>query len=75
MYQATDVVTTEAEIRSVISGQFSSQQGKIVDHSQDANCVECFQIDAGSGAEKYRFLKGLRKIKRIEQHFFCLFHR
>lgn len=50
MSQATDVVTTEAEIRSVISGQFSSQQGKIVDHSQDANCVECFQIDAGSAA-------------------------
>ncbi|MGI9357455.1 MAG: MSMEG_1061 family FMN-dependent PPOX-type flavoprotein [Rhizobiaceae bacterium] len=32
MYQPTDVVTSEAEIRSVISGQFSSQQGKIVDH-------------------------------------------
>lgn len=32
MYQPTDVVTTEAEIRSVISDQFSSQEEKIVDH-------------------------------------------
>ena len=32
MYQPTDVVTTEAEIRSVISEQFSSQEEKIVDH-------------------------------------------
>ncbi|SDZ98133.1 MSMEG_1061 family FMN-dependent PPOX-type flavoprotein [Rubrimonas cliftonensis] len=32
MFQPTDVVTSEAEIRSVISGQFPSQQGKIVDH-------------------------------------------
>ncbi len=32
MYQPTDVVTTEAQIRSVIPEKFASQQGKIVDH-------------------------------------------
>jgi len=32
MYQPTDVVRSEAEIRSVIPGRYSSQQGKVVDH-------------------------------------------
>lgn len=32
MYQPTDLIRTEAEIRSVIPDQYSSQQGKIIDH-------------------------------------------
>jgi hypothetical protein len=32
MYQPTDVVRSEAEIRSVIPQQYSSQQGKIIDY-------------------------------------------
>ena len=32
MYQPTDPVTTEAEIRSVIAGRFESQEAKVIDH-------------------------------------------
>lgn len=32
MYEPTDVVTSEAEVRAVIPGTFESQQGKILDH-------------------------------------------
>lgn len=32
MYPAKEIVTTEAEIRAVIQGEFESQVGKIIDH-------------------------------------------
>ncbi len=32
MYEATDVVTSEAQIREVIPGEFESQTGKFLDH-------------------------------------------
>lgn len=32
MYEATDVLTTEEEIRTIIPDQFASQTGKILDH-------------------------------------------
>lgn len=35
MYQPSHVVTTEAEIRAVIEGEFESQTGKIIDHIDD----------------------------------------
>lgn len=35
MYEPTDVVTSEAEIRAVIPGEFASQTGKVLDHIDD----------------------------------------
>lgn len=35
MYEPTDVVNDEVEIRSIIADQFTSQQGKIVNHIDD----------------------------------------
>lgn len=32
MYNVTDPVTTETEVRDIITGQFASQTGKILDH-------------------------------------------
>ncbi|MEL7117592.1 MAG: MSMEG_1061 family FMN-dependent PPOX-type flavoprotein [Pseudomonadota bacterium] len=32
MYQPKDIVTTEADIRAVVEGEFESQTGKILDH-------------------------------------------
>lgn len=38
MYEATEVVISEDEIRAVIAGEFESQTGKIIDHI-DALCA------------------------------------
>ena len=35
MYQPTDIVTTEDQIRDVIPEQWASQTGKIIDHVDD----------------------------------------